>query len=487
MRVVDTLRIPAAVLQPRLDAILGDPNTGGSFRIGIDYNSRTKNVVSTTISEDLFFTLDAFGYLDRLEDARLAFDRRTDPNAARVALDPNVTYPFTNFEGTTKFHNLVTGGMKLVAGTPGVPNGGMPVLTLTVPLVHNPGGKPTEVEVRVAKVDGTTIDVTVEIKQATIVIDFFIGASEAAGVTVAANVRKPDVSFNIENSPDGVADVPAEIQKAVQDKLASALVGDVLQPIFTTLMGGQFTFLGAAWKNAGFEFQYVPPAEEQLHQLSPFYSARGTVAPGTTPSFASPNLAKVDHIVVLLMENRSFDHVLGYLSLNGRSDVDGLSADLLNSYTPPLRPAPYTETRLPFDPDHSFHGVALQMGNGAVGNQLMRGFPLSFLEKYPFMAFEPNSAQRKAQDDPYWYAARSKYGMGAIMGYHTQQTLPVYAMLAKEYMICDRWYASHPGPPSPTASTTSAAISRRTPRASRSVTTAPARCVCCAPAPSRTH
>jgi phospholipase C len=80
------------------------------------------------------------------------------------------------------------------------------------------------------------------------------------------------------------------------------------------------------------------------------------------------------------------------------------------------------------------------MGNGGVGNQLMRGFPLSFLEKYPFMAFEPNSAQRKTQDDPYWYAARSKYGMGAIMGYHTQQTLPVYAMLAKEYMICDRWY-----------------------------------------------
>ena len=126
------------------------------------------------------------------------------------------------------------------------------------------------------------------------------------------------------------------------------------------------------------------------------------------------------------------------------------------------------------------------MGNGGVGNQLMRGFPLSFLEKYPFMAFEANSAQRKTQDDPYWYAARSKYGMGAIMGYHTQQTLPVYAMLAKEYMICDRWYDRTRAPPSPTASTISAAISRRTPRASRSVTTAPVRCACCAPAPFRT-
>ncbi len=37
------------------------------------------------------------------------------------------------------------------------------------------------------------------------------------------------------------------------------------------------------------------------------------------------NLEKVDHIVVLMLENRSFDHMLGYLSLEGgRGDVDGL-------------------------------------------------------------------------------------------------------------------------------------------------------------------
>jgi phospholipase C len=37
------------------------------------------------------------------------------------------------------------------------------------------------------------------------------------------------------------------------------------------------------------------------------------------------NLWKVDHIVVLMLENRSFDHMLGYLSLKGgRSEIDGL-------------------------------------------------------------------------------------------------------------------------------------------------------------------
>jgi phospholipase C len=45
------------------------------------------------------------------------------------------------------------------------------------------------------------------------------------------------------------------------------------------------------------------------------------------------NLEKVDHIVVLMMENRSFDHMLGYLSLEGgRSDVDGLREGLANEY-----------------------------------------------------------------------------------------------------------------------------------------------------------
>ena|SRR6266478_3773891 len=37
----------------------------------------------------------------------------------------------------------------------------------------------------------------------------------------------------------------------------------------------------------------------------------------------------IDTIVVLIMENRSFDHMLGYLSLpaNNRTDIEGLKAD----------------------------------------------------------------------------------------------------------------------------------------------------------------
>jgi phospholipase C len=42
---------------------------------------------------------------------------------------------------------------------------------------------------------------------------------------------------------------------------------------------------------------------------------------------AFKNLSKIDHIVVLMMENRSFDHMLGFLSIDeGRTDVEGLKA-----------------------------------------------------------------------------------------------------------------------------------------------------------------
>ena len=45
------------------------------------------------------------------------------------------------------------------------------------------------------------------------------------------------------------------------------------------------------------------------------------------------NLEKFDHIVVLMMENRSFDHMLGYLSLaGGWADVNSLRPGLANEY-----------------------------------------------------------------------------------------------------------------------------------------------------------
>ena len=42
-----------------------------------------------------------------------------------------------------------------------------------------------------------------------------------------------------------------------------------------------------------------------------------------------PDLSSIKNIVIVMMENRSFDHMLGYLSLDptNRKDVDGQSLD----------------------------------------------------------------------------------------------------------------------------------------------------------------
>jgi phospholipase C len=44
-------------------------------------------------------------------------------------------------------------------------------------------------------------------------------------------------------------------------------------------------------------------------------------------------LKEINHIVVLMLENRSFDHMLGYLRLKAkRADVDGLTGNETNEY-----------------------------------------------------------------------------------------------------------------------------------------------------------
>jgi phospholipase C len=57
----------------------------------------------------------------------------------------------------------------------------------------------------------------------------------------------------------------------------------------------------------------------------------GAVGVNQSDPDATANLEKVDHVVVVMLENRSFDHMLGYLSLmGGRPEIDGLRPGLAN-------------------------------------------------------------------------------------------------------------------------------------------------------------
>jgi phospholipase C len=145
---------------------------------------------------------------------------------------------------------------------------------------------------------------------------------------------------------------------------------------------------------------------------------------------ALENLGKVDHIVVLMLENRSFDQMLGHLSLPpaeggaGRTDIDGLTgADWnFNEYGGKKIPIePFGNRRLvkSQDPDHSGEGVEKQMVNG------MAGFVSDYMETRAPQATAPKPA------DP--------------MRYQSAANAPVFDFLASEFAVCDRWFCSVPG------------------------------------------
>src|SRR5580765_4871290 len=85
---------------------------------------------------------------------------------------------------------------------------------------------------------------------------------------------------------------------------------------------------------------------------------------------ALKNLSKIDHIVVLMMENRSFDHMLGYLTIDqGRTDVEGLTADLSNPVDGKqykVHPATSTQLKKLQDPRHGHADVEQQIAGGAM-------------------------------------------------------------------------------------------------------------------------
>ena len=130
--------------------------------------------------------------------------------------------------------------------------------------------------------------------------------------------------------------------------------------------------------------------------------------------FSPGTLANIDHIVVLLMENRSFDHMLGYLSLPAdqggmsRSDVDGLNGHEYNSYNGIIYSTfPLTDTCFAPDPPHGYEPV-----HHAINGGRMDGFVRSFAEAHG--------------DDL----------AGKIMGHHTAATVSlVQNALTRDFAI----------------------------------------------------
>ena len=132
----------------------------------------------------------------------------------------------------------------------------------------------------------------------------------------------------------------------------------------------------------------------------------------TSGNLPDPANAPFDTVVVLMMENRSFDHVLGWLpGANGRQqglsyvDKDGAAHE-----TWPLEPdfqgCAYD------DPDHTWPGIAVQYAEGRCDG---------FLQT-------------------------AKVGDKFPIGYYREDELPILSALAKGYTTFDNYFCSMMGP-----------------------------------------
>jgi phospholipase C len=128
----------------------------------------------------------------------------------------------------------------------------------------------------------------------------------------------------------------------------------------------------------------------------------------------NPAAENIQHIVVVMMENRSFDHLLGWLP-----GADGRQAGLhfpdqngVLQATFELAPD-FTGCAFP-DPDHSYAGGRIQVDGGK-----MDGF-----------------------------LKDAANGMNAI-GYYQEKDLPFRSALARNYTTCDRYFPSMLGPTFP--------------------------------------
>jgi phospholipase C len=143
-------------------------------------------------------------------------------------------------------------------------------------------------------------------------------------------------------------------------------------------------------------------------------------------------LDQVEHIVVLMLENRSYDHMLGYLTLSGRRpELDGLKAGMANVYHDNSKKFPQydglsfgvhelLDTRMTKaqDPPHGGSSVDLQIADD------MAGFVQTYMDER---------------------GGPTEVHPGDVMGYHAAKHLPVYDHLSEKFCVCDRWFSSVAG------------------------------------------
>jgi phospholipase C len=140
----------------------------------------------------------------------------------------------------------------------------------------------------------------------------------------------------------------------------------------------------------------------------------------------------IKHIVILMMENRSFDHFLGWLpGADGRHDLRYVSAVDGNTY-PNYPLAPDFQGCGYSDPDHSWEGWLVQHNHGKMDG---------FLQRPTTPADNPGVTLAAANTFPIgYYSNLDQRGRRKAL-----PDLPVIGALAEQYTTMDRYFCAFAG------------------------------------------
>jgi phospholipase C len=155
-------------------------------------------------------------------------------------------------------------------------------------------------------------------------------------------------------------------------------------------------------------------------------------------------LAEIEHVVILIQENRSFDHYFGTMSaVRGFSDPDVLDQVVAGTRHPVFDQFGYSPGRGP-DPSGYLQPFRLlsrpPLQDGQTTNDISHTW-----------ATQHRSWNRGALDGflTAHLAADGPENAPLTMGYYSQPDLPFFYALADAFTVCDRYFCSLLGPTDP--------------------------------------
>jgi len=158
----------------------------------------------------------------------------------------------------------------------------------------------------------------------------------------------------------------------------------------------------------------------------------------------------IEHLVVLMLENRSLDHMLGWLYADsGNTSPAGQPFEGLTGHEscPGTDGTPVAAYRFTPDTEALYFMPGADPGEGyaATNDQLWGSTAAPATGSTPSMqGFVTDYAQAiKDNNSKGWYVVPGTTE-AMIMGCHTPTTLPVLSTLATGFAVCDHWYGSAP-------------------------------------------